>query len=99
MPSPLIAAVGRTKLPISVEFFVPPHFPRNKTAFGWTALSKSMIVAALAEPMPKLIMVSPSLFVQVCIGQSKPRIGAPNSSENLCMYSLKLVRRSNRQMH
>ena len=40
--------------------FNPPHLPRKSTALGMTADNKSMIVAAFALPIPKLIMVIPS---------------------------------------
>ena len=67
-----MAAIGRMKWPISVDLLRPPHFPRNKTPLGWRALSKSMIVAALGDPIPKLMMVSPWSFVAACIGLPSP---------------------------
>ncbi len=36
------------------------------------AVNKSMIVAALLEPIPKLIMVRPSALVAACIARSAP---------------------------
>jgi len=50
---------GRMKSPSAFFFFKPPHFPRNSTAFGLAAARRSMTVAALALPIPKLIMVIP----------------------------------------
>ena len=47
-----MAPIGRIKLPISEEFFNPPHFPRKRTPLGYAATSKSIIVAALGDPMP-----------------------------------------------
>ena len=53
-----------------------PHFPRNRQAFGWAALSRSMIVAAFALPMPKLMIVMPSA-VALGIGLSVPTTRTP----------------------
>ena len=41
----------------TVFFFKPPHFPKNNTAFGVMANSKSITVAAIALPIPKFIML------------------------------------------
>ena len=60
------------RFPISDESFNPPHFPRNSTPFGFLATSKSIIVAALGEPIPKLIMLKPASFVQEDIGLFSP---------------------------
>ena len=68
VPSPRIAAIGRMKSPTRV-FFSPPHLPRNSTALGSTAESRSMTVAAIALPIPKFRMVMLSA-VAVCIGRS-----------------------------
>ena len=43
--------------------------------------SRSIIVAALGLPMPKLIMVMPSA-VALAMGRSRPTMGAPVSCEN-----------------
>ena len=64
--------MGKMKCPISVERFRPPHLPRKRTALGLTAVSRSITVAALGEPMPKLTIVRPSEFVAACIGRSAP---------------------------
>ena len=80
MPSPRIAAIGSTRSPSWFFFFSPPHLPRNSTAFGVIADSKSIIVAAFGLPMPKLIMVMPSA-VALGIGRSRPTTGAPVISE------------------
>ena len=40
VPSPRMAAIGRMKSPTLV-FFKPPHFPKNNTALGSIAASKS----------------------------------------------------------
>jgi len=42
-----------------------------------------MMSAALGLPMPKLIMVMPSM-VALAIGRSRPMTGAPVSSEKVC---------------
>jgi hypothetical protein len=57
-------------------FLSPPHLPNNSTAFGARADSRSMIVAALALPIPKLIIVIPSA-VAFGIGRSRPLISVP----------------------
>jgi hypothetical protein len=85
-----MAAMGRIRSPNSFFFFKPPHFPRNKTAFAWIALSKSIIVAALALPIPKLIMVIP-LAVALGIGASNPFTSTLFSSANILTYLLKFV--------
>ncbi|MDT4863227.1 hypothetical protein FQZ97_979230 [compost metagenome] len=48
--------MGRMKSPRAV-FFRPPHFPRNSTALGSMAVSRSMTVAAIGLPIPKLTIV------------------------------------------
>ena len=67
-----MAAMGRMKSPISFFFFRPPHLPRNSTALGDTADSRSITVAALGLPMPKLIIISSSVaalgMLQLTIG-------------------------------
>ena len=73
-----MAAIGRIRSPSWFFFVSPPHLPRNGTAFGGSALSRSIMVAALAEPMPKLIMVMPS-WVALGIGLSRPTTSAPVS--------------------
>jgi hypothetical protein len=45
------------KSPISILFFKPPHLPRKRTALGFMADNKSIIVAALGLPIPKFIIV------------------------------------------
>ncbi len=57
--------------------------PRNSTALGITADSRSIMVAALGLPMPKLIMLMPSM-VALAMGRSSPTTGAPVSCENAC---------------
>ena len=89
-----MAPIGRMKCPMSVECFSPPHLPRNSTALGGRAVSKSMIVAAFGEPMPKLIIVRPSEFVAACIGRSAPNTWQPNFSANRLMYVRKFVSRT-----
>jgi hypothetical protein len=54
----------------------PPHLPSNRTAFGIRADSKSMTVAALALPMPKLISEMPSA-VAFGMGRPRPMTSAP----------------------
>jgi hypothetical protein len=76
-----MAAMGRRKSP-TVVFFSPPHLPRNSTAFGSTAASRSMTVAAIALPMPKFRMVMSSAVAEV-IGRSRPVISTPNRSANI----------------
>ena len=55
------------------------------------AVSKSMTVAALGEPMPKLTIVRPSPFVAACMGRSAPNTWHENFSANRLMYVRKLV--------
>ena len=74
VPSPLIAAMGRIRSPILFLFFKPPHLPRNKAAFGSIALSRSITVAAVGLPIPKLIMVISSAVAH-CIGLPSPITG------------------------
>ncbi len=73
--------MGRIMSPSWFFFFNPPHLPRNRQARGDTAESRSMMVAALAEPMPKLMMVMSSA-VALVIGRSLPRTSAPISAAN-----------------
>ena len=76
VPPPRIAAIRNTRSPISFLRFSPPQLPRNSAALGVIAESRSIIVAALGLPMPKLIMVMPSK-VTLGIGRSAPRISPP----------------------
>ena len=78
VPSPRMAAMGSTKSPTLV-FLSPPHFPRKSTALGATAERRSMVVAAMADPMPKLRMVMFSA-VALSIGRSRPTTGTPKRS-------------------
>ena len=64
--------MGKIKLPISDESLRPPHLPRNKTPFGFLATSKSIMVAALGEPIPKLMMLKPKSLVHDDIGLFSP---------------------------
>ena len=82
VPSPLIAAIGIMKSPNPVFFFNPPHLPKNSTAFGVIADNKSITVAAIALPMPKLIMVM-LLWVAVCMALSVPIILTPYFSAKM----------------
>ena len=75
--------MGSTRSPSWFFFFKPPHLPRNSTALGMMADSRSIIVAALGLPMPKLIMVMPSI-VALAMGRSRPTIGAPVKAEKAC---------------
>ena len=68
--------MGSTKSP-SLVFFRPPHLPRNSTALGSTAPSRSITVAAMALPMPKLMMVMSSAVAD-SMGWSRPTTGTPN---------------------
>ena len=77
-----MAAIGRIRFPISDESFNPPHFPRNKTPFGFLATNKSIIVAALGEPIPKLIILKPSELVLEDIGRFSPCTSELNLSAN-----------------
>ena len=81
VPSPRIAAMGSTKSPILV-FLSPPHLPRKRTALGATAESRSMVVAAIALPMPKERMVMFSAVAE-SIGLSRPTTGTPKRSANI----------------
>ena len=83
VPSPLIAAIGSIYRPISALCLSPPHFPKKRTPLGLQAVSRSMMVAALADPIPKFIMLRPLSFVAVCIGHPLPFILQPNLSANL----------------
>jgi len=69
-----MAAIGRIKSPSSARCLSPPHLPRKSTAFGLIALNRSMTVAAVALPMPKLIIVMSSA-VALGIGLSLPTTG------------------------
>ena len=75
-----MAPMGRIRSPIVLRFLRPPHLPRNKTAFGLIAPNRSITVAALGEPIPKLIIVIPS-WVQLLMDLSFPRTTAPVTSE------------------
>ena len=68
------------KLPISEVSFKPPHLPKNSTPLGLIAVSRSIIKAAFGDPIPKFTMLSPSLFVALCIGPPSPLISTPNLS-------------------
>ncbi len=74
-----MAAIGRIMSPILFFFLRPPHLPRKRTARGEMALSRSITVAALALPMPKLMIVMSSA-VALGIGRSRPATGTPWSS-------------------
>ena len=75
--------MGRIRSPSWFLRLSPPHLPRNSTALGITADSRSMMMAAFGLPMPKLIRVMSSL-VTLAIGRSAPWMGAPVSWENVC---------------
>ena len=64
--------MGRIRFPISEVSLSPPHLPRNNTPLGFRATNKSIIVAALGEPIPKLIMLKPAELVQDDIGLFSP---------------------------
>ena len=81
VPSPRIAAIGSTKSPIFV-FFSPPHLPRKSTAFGETADRRSIVVAAMALPMPNDRIVMSSAVAD-SMGLSRPTTGTPNRSANI----------------
>ena len=66
-----MAAMGNIQPPTPGPLRKPPHLPKNITAFGLTALIKSITVAAFALPIPKLIIVIPSL-VAACIALPTP---------------------------
>ena len=63
-------------------FFNPPHLPKNKTPLGLIQDNKSIIVAAFALPIPKLIMLRPSLFIAEVIGPPNPLIFVVNLLAN-----------------
>ena len=75
--TPRIAAIGRIKSPSWFFLSIPPHFPKNKHALGRIAPSKSMMIAALGLPIPKLIIVIPSAEAEI-IFASLPKIGTLN---------------------
>jgi hypothetical protein len=77
-----MAATGNMKCPSSVVFFNPPHFPRKKTHLGLTHDNKSIIVAALELPMPKLIMLNPWELVDEVMGPPNPLMGTSNFLAN-----------------
>ena len=56
------------------------------------APSKSIMMAALGLPMPKLIIVIPSACAEVILA-SRPNTGTLNLSAKSSTYLLKLVRR------
>ena len=70
------------KFPISVVFFNPPHLPKNKIPLGSIADRRSIIVAAFALPIPKLMIPNPSLLIDDVIGPPMPFIFEPNLSAN-----------------
>ena len=72
--------MGKIKFPISDVSLSPPHLPRNKTPLGFFAVSKSITKAAFGEPIPKLMILKPSLLVALCIGPPSPLISTPNLS-------------------
>ena len=88
----LITSSFSVLLTISFFFFNPPHFPKNKTAFGSIADNKSIIVAAIALPILKLMMVIPSLVAD-CIGRSTPSTSTFFHFANRLTYAEKLVSR------
>ena len=61
--------------------FKAPHFPKKSTAFGAMADRRSITVAALALPMPKLIKVVSSAVAQG-MAFSRPTISHPFHSAN-----------------
>ena len=84
--------MGRIRSPSSFFFFNPPHFPRKSTALGLMAASRSMMVAALALPIPKLIMVIPS-EVAAGMGTFRSAIDVFRSFVKSSRYPWKLVSR------
>lgn len=83
---------GKDEVPYSIFLSIPPHLPRNRHALGLIALSKSMIMAALGLPIPKLMMVIPSALADIMLA-SLPRMGTLNFSAKISTYLLKLVNR------
>ncbi|MNL31896.1 hypothetical protein D3C87_1537110 [compost metagenome] len=77
-----MAAIGRIRSPTAALLLMPPHLPRNKTALGAMADKRSIIVAAVGLPIPKLIMVIPSAVAQV-MGFSLPTTGTWCISANI----------------
>ena len=78
-----MAAIGRMNSPTPGLVFSPPHFPRNRHAFGWMAESRSMTVAAFALPIPKLMMEIP-LAVAFGMGFSSQHTRVLCISANMC---------------
>ena len=72
--------MGSIKFPISEASFKPPHLPRKSTLLGFFADNKSIIKAALGDPMPKLIILNPSELVALCIAPPSPLISQLNLS-------------------
>ena len=66
----------------TLVFFSPPHLPRNSTALGSIAESRSITVAAIALPMPKFRIVRSSAVAD-CIGCERPITSTPNRSANM----------------
>ena len=91
VPSPRMAAIGRMKSPTLV-FFRPPHLPRKSEALGCTAPSRSITVAAMALPMPKLRIVRFSAVAD-WIGKPAPAASTPKRRAKRVTYSEKLVSR------
>ena len=75
--------MGRIRSPNWLFSFKPPHLPRKSTALGLIAESRSMTVAALAEPIPKLMMVMPSA-VALGIGLSSQQMRVLFILANIC---------------
>ncbi|MNT88251.1 hypothetical protein D3C72_2287850 [compost metagenome] len=75
--------MGRIRSPSWFLRLRPPHLPRNSTALGMIAESRSITMAALGLPMPKLISVMSSL-VTLAMGRSMPCTGAPVRWEKVC---------------
>ena len=63
--------------------FHPSAFAEKEHPAGCCADSRSMIVATLADPIPKLMIVNPPLLVKVYIGAPCPLIGLSNRSTKL----------------
>jgi hypothetical protein len=61
----------QNKIADLVFLFKPATFPKKRTACGSMAERRSIMVAAEALPIPKLIMVMPSAVAD-CMGLSMP---------------------------
>ena len=68
---------------LSMYDFKLPHLPKNSTALGFTAVNRSMMVAAFGLPIWKLIIVILSLEAH-CIDLSFPCTSAPVRSAKFC---------------